>query len=243
MPDTLQSLKERAHDLGNRYAGLNGADLLRPLIGDEFRGRIALVSSFGAEAAVSLALAAEVDPSIPVIFLETGKHFGETLRYRDELVGRLGLRDVRSIGPEAKAIDDADPDGMLWNTEPDACCFIRKVLPLRRALANVDAWITGRKRYHGGLRGSLPTIEAENGKIKINPLASWTQEQVEAEFAARNLPRHPLEADGFLSIGCMPCTHRVAPDAGQDRRAGRWAGRDKSECGIHDAASAIGCGA
>ncbi len=233
MSDTLQAAKDRARTLCQHYAGRSGVELLYPMIQQEFRGRIALVSSFGTEAAVLLALAVEVDRNLPVIFLDTGKHFGKTLRYRDELVHVLGLRDVRSVGPETGAIPYADRDEMLSSQDSDACCYNRKILPLRQALNEFDAWITGRKRYQGGLRGSLPAIEAENGKIKINPLASWTQEQVESVFAARGLPRHPLEADGFLSVGCMPCTDPVEPGDNQDRRAGRWADDDKTECGIH----------
>lgn len=217
--------------LSARYAGLDGGDLLRAVIEDEFPGRVALVSSFGAEAAVLLALAAEVDPALPVIFLETGKHFGETLRYRNELAARLGLEDVRSLRPEPFAVRRNDADGTLWRRDPDACCQLRKVLPLRRALEGFDAWITGRKRYQGGVRGELPVFEIDGGRIKVNPLAAWTREQVEAEFAARDLPPHPLEAEGYLSIGCQPCTRRVGSD--EDRRAGRWAGVDKTECGIH----------
>ncbi|MGH6914190.1 MAG: phosphoadenylyl-sulfate reductase, partial [Geminicoccales bacterium] len=197
---------QRVDELARRYAGKDGADLLASMVEREFPGRIALVSSFGTEAAVLLALAAEVDPALPVIFLDTGKHFGETLRYRDKLVQRLGLTDVRSIKPDSASLRAEDSDGLLWSRAPDSCCFIRKVLPLRRALEGFDSWITGRKRYQGGLRSALPVFESEDGKIKVNPLASWSREQIEEEFAARKLPRHPLDAEGFVSIGCMPCT-------------------------------------
>jgi len=215
-----------------RYAGLGGVDLLRSLVNMEFHNRIALVSSFGTEAAVLLALAAEVDPSIPVIFLDTGKLFGETLRYRDSLIKRLGLTDVRTIEPDPVELKAADPEGLLWQTSPDACCNVRKAIPLERALGGFDAWISGRKRYQAITRAAIPTLElGADGRIKVNPLADWSREEIEAEFQRRGLPRHPLEADGFLSIGCMPCTDRVAP--GQDPRSGRWAGLDKTECGIH----------
>jgi phosphoadenosine phosphosulfate reductase len=214
-----------------RYDGLSGEALLRPLIEQEFPGRIALVSSFGTEAAVLLDLVAAIDRDVPVIFLDTEKLFGETLRYRDALVARLGLTDVRSVRPDPVQVARQDPDGMLFQRDPDACCALRKVVPLAAALAGFDAWISGRKRFQGGLRGALPTIEEADGRIKINPLASWTRQDIEAAFAARDLPRHPLEADGFRSVGCMPCTDRVAPDA--DPRAGRWAGGSKTECGIH----------
>ena len=222
---------ERLRDLTDRYGKLDGADLLRPVLETEFPGRIALVSSFGAEAAVLLQIAAEIDRHLPVIFLDTGKLFGETLRYRDQLVKRFGLTDLRVIRPLEAEVEAADPQGVLWDSDPDGCCGVRKVEPLRRALAGFDAWISGRKRFHGALRTFLPVIELSGAKIKINPLARWSKLRIEEEFASHGLPRHPLEADGFLSIGCLPCTGRVAP--GADHRAGRWAGREKTECGIH----------
>ena len=214
-----------------RVAGLDGAALLEPLIREEFAGKIALVSSFGTESAVLLALAAEVDPAIPVLFVDTRALFGETQRYRDQLVARLGLSDVRSITPDAEALRAGDPDGMLFQRDHDACCHLRKVVPFERALAGFDAWISGRKRYHGAGRAELPVIEADHGWIKINPLVTWSRERLTAEFQRRALPAHPLEADGFLSVGCMPCSERTAP--GSDIRSGRWAGTGKTECGIH----------
>jgi phosphoadenosine phosphosulfate reductase len=218
-------------ELRERYAGLDGAALLRPMIESEFRHGIAMVSSFGVEAAVLLALAAEIDRGVPVLFLDTGKHFGETLRYRDRLVRRLGLRDIRVLRPDPVQVQRSDPDGLLWSRNADACCEIRKVSPLEAALTGFRAWTTGRKRFQGGRRAALPTIEAAQGRIKINPLASWTPAQIEDEFKARDLPRHPLHADGYASIGCLPCTARTPP--GDDPRAGRWPGLGKSECGIH----------
>jgi phosphoadenosine phosphosulfate reductase len=215
-----------------RDGALDGGDLLRPLIERDYRGRIAVVSSFGADSAVLLALVADIDRGTPVIFLDTGKLFGETLRYRDRLAERLGLSDIRTVGPDPALLRAQDGDGVLWASRPDSCCYARKVEPLERALTGFDAWISGRKRYQGGAREDLPLLERDGaGRLKVNPLATWTREQVEREFTARNLPRHPLEADGFLSIGCMPCTDRVA--ASEDPRAGRWRGRGKTECGIH----------
>lgn len=221
----------RLQELTLSYGNLDGEALLRPFIEGEFPGRIALVSSFGSEAAVLLHMAAEIDRRLPVVFLDTGKLFGETLRYRDELVRRLGLADLRIVKPEPAALAAGDPDSLLSHRDPDGCCALRKVAPLRQALTGFDAWISGRKRYQGALREFMPVIEASGEKIKINPLARWPRERIEAEFIARDLPHHPLEADGFLSIGCMPCTERVAADS--DPRAGRWAGREKTECGIH----------
>jgi phosphoadenosine phosphosulfate reductase len=225
------SLACRAALLTQRHATSDALTVLRHAIQEEFRGRVALVSSFGAESAVLLDLVARADRSTPVIFLDTGKLFGETLRYRDKLVERLGLTEVRVIRPDEAALQAEDPDGVLWLKRPDRCCFVRKVEPLRRALEGFDAWITGRKRFQGGLRGDMPLFEADAGRIKINPLAGWTKADLDDYFARYDLPRHPLEADGFLSIGCMPCTDRVAPD--EDARAGRWRGTDKTECGIH----------
>ena len=189
------------------------------------------MSSFGAEAAVLLHLAAKIDTAIPIIFLDTGKLFGETLRYRDTLIRHLGLRDVRSIRPDERRIVAEDPQGMLWRSDPDRCCALRKVEPLVRALDGFAAWINGRKRSHGGLRAALPLVERVEGRVKINPLANWTAADVAAYFAAHDLPPHPLEEDGYRSIGCLPCTYRTAP--GEEARAGRWRGRDKTECGIH----------
>ncbi|HYD32746.1 MAG TPA: phosphoadenylyl-sulfate reductase [Azospirillaceae bacterium] len=224
--------EERAKLLAARYAGLDGADFLRPLIKTEFPGRIALVSSFGTESAVLLALAAEADPAVPVLFIDTGKLFGETLRYRDQLVARLGLTDVRTIRPDPGALSRLDSDGMLWNRDVDGCCGVRKVAPLDKALKEFDAWISGRKRFQSSTRAAIPGIEAsEEGHIKINPLALWDRERLDLEFTRRALPRHPLEADGFPSVGCYTCSARVEP--GADPRSGRWAGMAKTECGIH----------
>ncbi len=217
--------------LATRYRGLEGADLLRPLIEREFKGRIAVVSSFGAEAAVLLSLVAEIDASVPVIFLDTGRHFGETLAYRDALAERLGLEDVRSMAPEPYDIARTDPDGMLFSESPAACCHLRKVIPLRRALSGFEAWVTGRKHFQGDTRRDLALVEPADGRIKINPIARWSKARIEAAFASHGLPRHPLEAEGYPSIGCMSCTARVAP--GAEPRSGRWTGSGQAECGIH----------
>ncbi|HYN39132.1 MAG TPA: phosphoadenylyl-sulfate reductase [Rhodospirillales bacterium] len=232
-PGALTAGLARAEELSRRWAEADTEAMLAGMIHDEFPGRIALVSSFGAEAAVLLHMVAGIEPRLPVIFLDTGKLFGETLRYRDRLTAELGLRDVRSIRPDPARLDALDPDGVLWFGNPDMCCHIRKVEPLDRALAGFDAWITGRKGFHGGERDGLQRIERNegDGRIKVNPLALWRRADIDAYFERCRLPRHPLEADGFLSIGCMPCTDRVAP--GENPRAGRWRGTDKTECGIH----------
>ncbi len=223
--------RERAAGLVARYEGVSGLELVRAMVETEFPGRIAVTSSFGAEAAVMLDLVAQVDPGTPVIFLDTRKLFGETLRYRGQLRNLLGLTDLRVVGPTEAEETRYDPDGVLWRADPDSCCHFRKVVPLARSLAGFDAWFTGRKRFHGGGRTALPTIEADGPHVKINPLATWSREDIVAHFAAKGLPAHPLIADGYTSIGCMPCTDRPRPGAGL--RDGRWAGQDKTECGIH----------
>ena len=198
---------ERLRDLTERYGKLDGADLLRPFLEREFPGRIALVSSFGAEAAVLLQMAAEIDRSLPVIFLDTGKLFGETLRYRDLLAKRLGLTDLRVIKPEEAAVMAADPEGVLWDSDPTSCCGIRKVAPLRKALAGFDAWISGRKRFHGDLRAFMPVIELSGAKIKINPLARWSKVRIEEEFARHDLPA-PSPGGRRLPLHRLPALHR-----------------------------------
>jgi phosphoadenosine phosphosulfate reductase len=215
------------------YGRLPAQQLLRAMIEQEFPGRIAAVSSFGAESAVILALVAEIDPATPVVFLDTGWHFAETLAYRDRLVGLLGLTNLRPVTPAAADLRREDRDDRLHASDPDRCCHIRKVLPLERALAGHEAWITGRKRYQGGERSQLDVIEDVDGRVKINPLAGWTQAQIAAEFRARGLPLHPLVAQGYPSIGCAPCTVQAAANDGG--RSGRWIDREKTECGIHRA--------
>jgi phosphoadenosine phosphosulfate reductase len=198
-----------------------------------FSDKIALVSSFGAESAVLLHLAAQVDKAIPVLFLDTGMLFAQTLDYRRQLAADLGLTAVRDLRPSFEDLALNDPGGELWKRDTDACCYIRKVSPLDGALTDFDAWITGRKRFHGGGRLRLPVIEEADGRIKFNPLANWTKAELEAYAEAHGLPAHPLVAMGFPSIGCWPCTDRA--EDGADARSGRWAGSQKSECGIHTA--------
>ena len=195
------------------------------------REQLALVSSFGTESAALLKVMADVDPAIPVIFLDTGWLFEETLAYRDTLIATLGLRDVRSIKPLEEALSRQDPDRELWFSDPDACCRIRKVEPLARALKPFSAWINGRKRFQGGARAEIPVVEDDGAKLKFNPFANVSREEIEAIYKLAKLPPHPLVASGYLSVGCMPCSSRTAPD--EEARAGRWRGRPKTECGIH----------
>ena len=214
-----------------RFAGVGAADMLRELLTGELAGRIASVSSYGAESAVLLHMVAQIDKDIPVIFTNTQKMFGETLAYRDELSERLGLTDLRVFRPDPRLLAMKDATGMRWSYDPDGCCEMRKVEPLRRALAPFDAWISGRKGFQAGTRTALPRFEEDEGRLKINPLADWSKTQLDGYFEEHDLPRHPLEAQGYLSIGCAPCTSKVKP--GEDPRAGRWRGWDKVECGIH----------
>ncbi len=230
---TESALLARVAELDRTYVGLEPLAIVERAIRQDFRGRIAVVSSFGAESAVLLDLVAEIDPQTPVIFLDSGKLFWETRNYRDMLVARLGLRDVRTIEPSWYHLAKYDSDGTLHRKDPDLCCQIRKVLPLDEALTGFDAWISGRKRFQGFERRALAVVEAGDGRVKINPLARSTPVDITARFVARGLPYHPLVLQGYSSIGCQPCTGTARDDDGV--RAGRWEGSDKTECGIHNA--------
>ncbi|PTQ62783.1 phosphoadenylylsulfate reductase (thioredoxin) [Sphingomonas aurantiaca] len=220
-----------AQAMQTRFEGVSAQDMLRELLAGELRGRIAAVSSFGAESAVLLHMVAQVDVDVPVVFTNTQKMFGETLAYRDELAETLGFTDLRVFRPDPRLLAIKDKTGLRWSYDPDGCCDLRKVEPLRRALAPFDSWISGRKGFQSGTRTALPRFEEDEGRLKINPLADWDKAKLDAYFAEHELPRHPLEAQGYLSIGCAPCTTKVAP--GEDPRAGRWRSFDKVECGIH----------
>ena len=222
---------EDAAAMERRFAGVPTRAMLEELLGGELRGRIAAVSSFGAESAVLLHLVASIDRDVPVIFVNTQKTFGDTLAYRDELSERLGFTDLRVFRPDPRLLALKDDKGFRWSYDPDGCCDLRKVEPLRRALAPFDAWLSGRKGFQSGTRTALPRFEADEGRLKINPLADWSRADIAAYFAEHGLPPHPLEAQGYASIGCAPCTSKVQP--GEDPRAGRWRGWDKVECGIH----------
>lgn len=217
--------------LDQRLAGASTDEVLRTAITEAFPGQIALVSAFGAESAVLLHLVARIDPATPVIFIDTGRHFAETPAYGRDLAARLGLRDVRIIGPTEDEIHRHDPRLDRARRDPDACCAFRKVVPLERALEPFRAWITGRKRYQAVTRAEVKLFEAERRWIKVSPLAAWSADAIEAYRLVHGLPAHPLVAEGFASIGCAPCTTKV--EAGEDSRAGRWRGQEKTECGIH----------
>ena len=233
-PDSAASprfTKDFADALNQRFDRVPAAQMLRELLTEVLPGQVSMVSSFGTESSVLLHLVAQADPTVPVIFIDTLRLFPETLRYRDQLVQLLGLANVKTYEPLPDKLKEADPKFLLWSHDPDACCAVRKVEPLARALVGVEAWISGRKAFQASTRANIPLFEIADGRLKINPLARWTRDDLLAYMDLHNLPRHPLEKDGYLSIGCMPCTTPVRP--GEDPRAGRWRGWDKTECGIH----------
>ena len=212
-----------------RHGHRDGAELISALR-EEFGGEFGVISSFGIESAVLLDLAASVDTAIPVIFLDTGELFDETHAYKAQLEVRLGLTDIRQILPDDAELQEAEE---LWRGDTDRCCFLRKVAPLRRAAAGFKVLADGRKRFHGANRAALSTFEpGSNGIIKVSPLARWSEEQIQAHFRDRALPAHPMAAQGFRSIGCWPCSRAALP--GEGPRDGRWAGKAKAECGIHE---------
>jgi phosphoadenosine phosphosulfate reductase len=217
--------------LETKFAGMKATSLLRLAIEDLFPGRIALVSSFGADSAVLLHMISRIDAATPVVFVDTGQHFPETLAYRDDLVASLGLTNVVVAEPDAATLSVEDPEKFLFASDPDRCCEIRKVLPLAEALRPYEAWITGRKGFQSLERARVPLFEAEGERVKVNPLVGWKAADILAYIKQAGLPPHPLVAKGFPSIGCLPCTSPVRP--GEDARAGRWRDRGKTECGIH----------
>jgi phosphoadenosine phosphosulfate reductase len=213
------------------YGHLPAAEIVGIAATRLFDGRIAAVSSFGADSAVLLHLIAQVDRHLPVVFLDTGKHFEETLSYRDALAADFGLTDIRVVRPDEAALARVDPAGRLHETDVDACCEVRKVEPMARGVEPFGAWFTGRKRHQASTRNALPVFEAVGSRIRINPLARWTTSDQADYMRAHALRTNPLVAYGYLSIGCFPCTKPV--EQGQDPRSGRWAGHAKTECGIH----------
>ncbi len=220
-----------AGELASELRTASPAEVIATALQTVGRERLAVVSSFGTESAALLKVMADVDQAIPVVFLDTGWLFEETLAYRDTLIATLGLREVRSIKPLETTLSHDDPDRELWFSDPDACCRIRKVEPLARALAPFSAWINGRKRFQGGLRADMALVEDDGIRLKFNPFAKVSREEIETIYRLAGLPPHPLAASGYLSVGCMPCSSRASAD--EDVRAGRWRGRAKTECGIH----------
>lgn len=228
----LAPVTERVADLNARYAHHAAADVLAHALDDPQIGPSALVSSFGAESVVLLHMVSVIDRTTPVLFIDTEMLFPETLDYQRAVADKLGLTNIIVVKPDRERIFLQDSSNRLHANDPDACCAIRKTEPLQRALGSFDAWITGRKRYQGGARSGLSFFEAEGDtRVKINPLAHWSPDDARDYIQNNKLPKHPLVAKGFTSIGCLPCTTRTAP--GEDPRAGRWRGRAKQECGIH----------
>lgn len=205
--------------------------ILGHVLDDVEIGKVAVVSSFGAESVVLLHMVSQINKDTPILFLDTEMLFEETLQYQKDVAEKLGLTNVRVITPSREALLREDVDGLLHQADTDACCDLRKTRPLELALQGFDGWITGRKRFQNGQRAALPLFEKEAGRIKVNPLANWGPADLQAYITNHNLPRHPLVAQGYPSIGCGPCTTRVGE--GEDPRAGRWRDSDKEECGIH----------
>ena len=225
-------LTARVAQLNKRFRNQNAADVLKHALCDPRFGRVAMVSSFGAESMVLLHLIAQIDRNTPVLFIDTELLFDETLIYQQDLSKQLGLSNIQVLRPNQDQMSLRNTDGLLHKKDPDACCTLRKTEPLQNALAHFDAWITGRKRFQGQKRTNLEFFENEADKrIKVNPLAHWSPKDVQDYITKNSLPRHPLVVKGYLSIGCAPCTSPVVP--GGDSRAGRWPGKAKGECGIH----------
>ena len=221
---------EDAALLNARFGQLESRDAVAKAL-ELFGERIAVVSSFGAESSVLLHLVASVSRDIPVVFIDTLRLFPETLAYRDTLIETIGLRQVRTVTPDEAVLKAKDPFKAAWMSDADLCCHIRKTEPLARALTGFDAWFTGRKRFQAATRASIQLFEQDGARVKVNPLATWSSAALKAYIAEHALPAHPLVAEGYPSIGCVPCTSKVAP--GEDERAGRWRGLGKVECGIH----------
>lgn len=222
----------RAEALSAAWEHLTAQEILQKAITEEFIGDITLSSSFGADSAVLLHMVAQIAPDLPVLFLDTDRHFFQTLQYRDELVSRLGLTNLVNLKADATEASAEDSKNTLWRTQPDQCCDLRKVRPLNRFMEGYGAWISGRKRHQSATRTKLPIVEFDGRHFKVNPLATWTSADIDAYFLNHDLPPHPLVEQGFPSIGCFTCTKPVA--AGEDARSGRWAGTEKVECGIHN---------
>lgn len=214
-----------------RFADSRAQDILGVALDREAMGEAALVTSFGTESAVLLHMAAEIRDDVEVLFVDTLKHFPETLEYKSQLTERLGLKCVRDIKPDADDLLAKDPKGIRWSYDPDQCCALRKVTPLETMLSGFPGWITGRKGFQNSEREAVAPFEQVGEQWRANPLYNWSKQDLEDYFEKHDLPRHPLEAEGYLSVGCAPCTSKVLP--GEDIRAGRWRAFDKSECGIH----------
>lgn len=231
----LTRLHDMAARLGEAWYGLSTLELLsQALAGDSFVKNPALVSSFGADSSVLLHMVSTVSVDAQVIFIDTGLHFPETLAYHNDLTKILGLQNVRTASVDPIAEKRLDACRRLHLSQPDRCCDLRKVAVLDRHLRMNDAWISGQRRSQSATRSSVAVVEVDEsrGKLKVNPLANWSDNEVAAYKAKHGLPEHPLVTGGYPSIGCMPCTSAVRQ--GEDQRAGRWRGQQKLECGLHN---------
>lgn len=224
-------LKELAERRNILHRKLDAQTILEHAMNDVHIGPAAVVSSFGAESIVLLHMVAQINKATPIIFLDTEMLFDETLQYQHDVAQSLQLSDIRIITPNRNEILINDVDGLLHQADTTACCHLRKTAPLQNALQDFGGWISGRKQFQSGIRSTIPHFEKDARKIKINPLANWTRSDLASYISTHNLPRHPLVAKGYPSIGCMPCTTRVG--AHEDPRAGRWRDTPKTECGIH----------
>lgn len=233
MPETdaAAEMAARAEALDALHGSLDPGSVIEAALAEGFDGGVAAVSSFGADSAVLLHLISRIDRHLPIIFLDTGKHFDETLEYRDALASDLGLTDIRIVRPDAAALERVDTDGTLHKADPESCCAVRKVEPMARGVEPFGAWLTGRKRFQAATRAALPVFEAVGARFRINPLARWTTSDLADYMRTHGLRENPLVAYGYLSIGCFPCTQPVK--TGEDSRSGRWTGQAKTECGIH----------
>ncbi len=223
-------LREIAENAGRELAGASALDVLR--WADEQFGSTWCVTSSMADAVVPH-LAAQVRPGVDVVFLDTGYHFAETIGTRDAVAATLPVT-VRTVTPEQTVAEqDAAFGPRLFERNPDQCCALRKVAPLRRALDGYTAWASGLRRDEDAGRSDTRLVEwdARRSMVKLNPIAAWTQHDVDRYIAENGVLLNPLLFDGYGSIGCAPCTRRIKP--GEDARAGRWAGTSKTECGIH----------
>ena len=231
--DERMAAQDRVADLNTRYRHFGTSYLLEAVLTRDIFDRVAMVSSFGADSAVLLHLIAQIDRDVPVLFIDTALLFEETLTYQQTLADHLGLTNVKVLRASKRTVEAVDPYSALRFSNPDACCALRKTQPLNDALSGYDAWITGRKRHQAQTRQGLHYFDLDEGtaRIKINPLIDWKPARIAAHLDTHKLPRHPLVARGYPSIGCAPCTTRVAQ--GEDPRAGRWRNSEKTECGLH----------
>ncbi|MDV6012076.1 phosphoadenylyl-sulfate reductase [Haloechinothrix sp. LS1_15] len=225
--DELKTLAEHA---SVELAEATAEQALRWAV-DRFGDRLIVASNM--QDAVLIDLAAKIKPDVDVLFLETGYHFAETIGTRDAVATIYPeIRVVNATAEQSVAEQEAE-HGLLYQTQPDKCCHLRKVVPLQRTLARYDAWVTGVRRVEAPTRAHTPIVQWDdrNGLVKINPIAAWSDEEFRAYITEHGILENPLVSAGYPSIGCQPCTAKVAP--GDDPRSGRWAGSAKTECGLH----------